>query len=151
MTRGLKFPKPQHKNEKGAEKYLDERGVRKLLIDIADDEFSLYIRERDGYKCMIAPHGCRCKGPMQCNHLISRSNYRLRWDERNAVCGCSGHNAWAHHNPVEWSELWHKIFPKQVTYLELARHGRGDVSAGGLRIIIKLWREKRAALLKGIH
>ena len=144
----LAFPKPHHKVPEGKFRNLDERKIRKTLLKDADDEFSLYIRERDFNICRMRGELCRCSGPIQCNHKISRANNRLRWDERNAVAGCAAHNQWAHYNPVEWAEYWKKKWPEDVQYLELARHGKGNLSAAGLGLIVRMYRDKRAAMKK---
>lgn len=103
-------------------KLTDPRKIRKRLIKELDRVFSLYIRKRDKGRCWAAnwPKP-RCSQDMQCNHKIGRANYRLRWDERNAVCGCSAHNLWAHFNQSEWNTQWRALWPKDVEYLDRAR------------------------------
>jgi len=115
---------------------------RKKLIAELDRVFSLYIRARDGYKCMMVGSGCKCGGPVQCNHLLSRSKYRTRWDERNAVSGCAGHNTWAHYNEADWRELWQKLFPERVEYLMRLKNAPGKYSNSMLQIMIKDFQAK---------
>lgn len=104
-------------------KLADPRKIRKRLIKRLDDAFSLYIRARDMQECWAAglSNLPKCSKTMQCNHKITRANYRLRWDERNAVCGCSAHNLWAHFNQSEWNTQWRALWPKDVEYLDRAR------------------------------
>jgi len=56
------------------------------LTDIADKLFSLYIRRRDkDLPC------CTCwqfKEDMQCGHFVTRGEYSVRWDEKNADKQC---------------------------------------------------------------
>ena len=66
---------------------------RGRLIIRADEAFSLYIRERDGFVCFTCGmKGQLRDGVMQCGHLISRRSYSTRWDELNAHCQCRGCN-----------------------------------------------------------
>lgn len=62
----------------------------KILKKKADTLFSLYIRKRDGMVCVTADSSC--KGCMQASHLLKRSYYDIRWDEKNVFCSCSSHN-----------------------------------------------------------
>lgn len=61
------------------------------LTDIADKLFSLYIRKRDeNLPC------CTCwqhKTDYQCGHFVTRSEFSVRWDEKNANKQCSYCNA----------------------------------------------------------
>ena len=56
-----------------------------------DRVFSLYIRERDDYVCVV----CGKTKPevvIQCGHLFSRASYSTRWDESNAYAQCASCN-----------------------------------------------------------
>lgn len=124
-------------------KELDPRKIRKRLIKQLDTAFSLYIRKRDRYKCWAVNwKSPKCSSVMQCNHKITRANYRLRWDERNAVCGCSAHNLWAHFNQSGWSEQWRALWPKDVVYLEQARHEVQKYADTELRVFIQHFKKK---------
>ena len=141
-------PKPLPKGKKPAKRI--KRSIikaistdpRKKLIAELDRVFSLYIRARDGYRCMMAGHGCKCGGYMQCNHLLSRAKYRTRWDEQNAVCGCGGHNQWAHYNEADWRELWQYLFPKRVDYLMRLKNAPAKYSNSMLQIMIRDYQKK---------
>ena len=88
------------------------------------DAYSAYIRKRDGYTCKfherIREKGisspCVCNGVMQACHKVRRGEIFI--DDRNVFCGCSGSNLWSKMNEVKWNELWHKLWPEDVDYLE---------------------------------
>lgn len=115
---------------------------RKKLIAELDRVFSLYIRARDGYKCIRHAGVVRCSGDMQCNHLISRAKLRLRWDERNAVCGCSSLNLWAHYNDADWRELWQRLYPDRVEYLMRLKNAPGKYPNSILKLMIREYERK---------
>jgi len=67
------------------------------------------------------PINFQCHEVMQANHLIpKRRGSRLYFDEKNVVCGCKSFNNWAHWNEDLWQDLWRKLYPDRVEYLELA-------------------------------
>ncbi len=70
-----------------------------------DDQWSLDIKTRDGFKC------CYCDKTTYLNshHIFSRSNHSVRWDMDNGICLCSGHHTLnsdfsAHKTPAEFIE-----------------------------------------------
>lgn len=76
---------------------MKKNGTRKKLVKDLDRVFSLYIRNRDGWKCVTC--GKTDRSVLQCGHLFSRISYSTRWDERNAYCQCSGCNFRHEHDP----------------------------------------------------
>jgi len=74
------------------------------------------VKERAGHEC----EKCRKKDYLNSHHIYSRTNYPVRWDERNGVCLCAGchtlTNTSAHKSPLdfmEWirakrGETWYK-------------------------------------------
>jgi hypothetical protein len=58
--------------------------TRKDAIDYADKEFSLYVRARDGGRCLI----CRKVGATDCAHYVSRGKLATRWVEENGNALC---------------------------------------------------------------
>ncbi len=68
----------------------------------ADKLFSLAVRSV-GY-CQI-DDGKPCNGNLQCMHILTRSLRAIRWDRRNALCGCAAHHTYYTHNPAGWF-LW---------------------------------------------
>jgi hypothetical protein len=124
------------------------RSSRKGLIKNLDTVFSLYIRERDGFTCVARPHPfCKCTEVMQCNHLVSRSNYRLRWEPLNAICGCAGLNTWAHYHTVEWDKLWRELFPERVAMLDRLKGLKSKYSNADLELMLKHFEDKRKAMI----
>jgi len=77
-----------------------------------DTAFSLYIRQRDGYRCVTC--GSMERKKMQCGHLFSRLSYSTRWDERNAFCQCAGCN------------LRHEYDPGPLTLYYLSQYSKED-------------------------
>lgn len=64
------------------------------LMKKADDVFAAWIRQRDGrcYALDIPGEAQRCKGHLNCCHLIGRGKKAIRFDEKNCNGGCSFHN-----------------------------------------------------------
>lgn len=58
------------------------------LLKKADDVFSKWIRNRDGYKCVI----CGSTERIQNGHCFKRGKKRLRFDEHNCNAICSSCN-----------------------------------------------------------
>lgn len=74
------------------------------LAKKADRSFSLYIRQRDGWRCVLC--GDTERKRMTCGHLFARGPYSTRWDVRNAFCQCSPCNGRHEHNPHIFT-LWY--------------------------------------------
>jgi hypothetical protein len=71
---------------------------------LADALFSKRVRAR-GF-CEIAGFDdLRCAGYLQTCHLISRRYLSVRFEEANAVAGCSAHHVYYTHHPLEWDEF----------------------------------------------
>jgi len=76
----------------------DKKGVKvrqrliplKKLKIMADQALSLWVRKRDGFRC-VTPD-LKCKGCMQGSHLIKKGRTRIRWEETNVHCQCAHHN-----------------------------------------------------------
>lgn len=79
----------------------------------ADAVFSVYIRTRDNYTCVV------CGSPVrpQCGHLIRRSRLLVRFDEYNCHCQCADCN------------YRHEYFPKHYFAAFLRIYGKGDNAA----------------------
>jgi len=74
---------------------------RAKLIRELDRVFSLFIRERDGQRCVQ----CQSSEELTCGHIYSRRNHSTRWDEENCHAQCWNHNASHSINPhpyVNW-------------------------------------------------
>lgn len=84
------------------------RAIRKLC----DIEFSSLIRS------LGLCTKCGRKDGLQCAHIISRSNYALRFDPINALPLCyQCHLHWAHKNPLEFAEWFQNKYPQRYNYL----------------------------------
>lgn len=58
-----------------------------------DTVFSLYIRRRDGFKCVTCGYqGFEKDGVMQAGHLFTRAANSTRWDPLNTSCQCRSCN-----------------------------------------------------------
>ena len=59
----------------------------------------------------------QCGGPLEWCHIVSRSNYRLRWEPLNALCMCAGHHRWFTTNPLAWAEYVRTQFPENYEFV----------------------------------
>lgn len=94
---------------------------RKTLKNKADKIFAEKIRSKDYCQLKGLDH-IACNGNLQCMHIISRSNYNLRWDQINAICGCAAHHIFYTHEPWAWQELIKYNFPERYEYLNEHRN-----------------------------
>jgi 5-methylcytosine-specific restriction endonuclease McrA len=62
-----------------------------------DTEWSLLVRERDGYKCQLEGFEKDCGGAMQAHHLVGRTEESTRWVPENGVCLCYSHHIYGVH------------------------------------------------------
>jgi len=92
---------------------------RKKAVAAADREFSRFIRARDG-RCVT----CGTTERLQCGHLFSRSNYSLRWDERNAYCQCASCNMRHEYDPAPLTMYYLSLY-SQEDYVKLHATWRG--------------------------
>lgn len=80
----------------------------KKAVKELDDLASLTIRIRDRFVCFT----CGRHPPevvAQAGHLISRTKYPIRWDERNLYCQCSGCNKIHEYTPDIYRRKWESI------------------------------------------
>lgn len=115
---------------------------RQALEKELDALLFAYLKKTTGAYCHLAGKACQCGGPLQPNHLFSRSVRRLRWDELNVIVACSGHNTWAHYHQTEWNELWRNLYPKRAAALDLRRMGTMKMDTGTLKMLIAHYRGK---------
>lgn len=84
----------------------------------ADTLFSKWVRNRDK-KCLR----CGKTSSLQCAHIITRSNLRLRYDLQNVLTLCAGcHMFWWHRSPLEAITWFQETYPKQYEYLLKAKN-----------------------------
>ena len=90
---------------------------RQKLVARLDKLVRERVLARDKYRC------CKCEKPVSgCNahvaHIISRRNYKLRWDMRNLRLLCYyDHIRWAHNSPLEFAEWFKGRYPQDYKYL----------------------------------
>ena len=82
----------------------------------------------------------KCSDVLQCAHIIGRTNKRLRWDIRNALCLCSGHHWWYTNNPEAWREIIKKEFPDSWRYVN---EHRGEIWKGTIEEVLSSLGEKK--------
>jgi len=92
------------------------------LLKEADRVFSIWIRTRDNYQCVI----CGSKERPQNGHLIKRGKRAVRFDEKNCACQCASHN-YSHNNYPEPYTNWflNKYGAKEYGSLVERAHNNG--------------------------
>jgi len=91
-------------------------------MDTTDDEFSLFIRKRDG-RCMFP--GCKVVeiAKLQCSHYIGRAHKATRYDPKNCIALC-----WFHH------------FKSKLLGFEYQKQTKEDQGYdGGYTLFMKKW------------
>ena len=101
----MKFPKPKKKVKKGTLK-------RK-----ADNLFSKYLRAKIPYCQAEGKTICKCGGPLQLCHIITRGNLRLRYDENNCLVMCAGCHRFFTSRPFEFTEFVLTYYLEKFTYV----------------------------------
>ena len=82
---------------------------RKKLIKKLDKVFGDYIKERDGWRCVI----CGRRKEMSIidpGHLISRINHGTRWDEKNCFAQCRICNSTHEYHPEIFTDWFLQKF-----------------------------------------
>lgn len=93
------------------EKFNKTKAKKKL-----DQLFSLHIRSYG--KCeLYGIGGIKCSNQLQTMHVVGRANLRLRWDDNNVFCGCSGHHTWYTFHPEKFWEMVQEYFPSKFKYI----------------------------------
>ncbi|MCP4153035.1 MAG: hypothetical protein GY757_35210 [bacterium] len=119
---------------------------RKKLVIKLDKEFSLFIRERDGYKCVVCGHTPPAV-VMQCGHLFSRVSNSTRWDELNAHAQCSGCNLLHEHNPEPYRRRWVELHGQDAYDTLYAKWNQATkFTLTDLALMAQMFREKRKKL-----
>ena len=96
----------------------------RISIDQADKEFSLYIRNRDSWRCKRCGHryveGDR---GIHCSHFWGRGKENTRFDEVNCDTICFGCHNFFHAHPQEHSN-WKRrqLGEKEFILLEKRAH-----------------------------
>ena len=77
----MKYPKPSKKVKKKRKRLI----TMPRLLKKADAIFSIWIRTRDGYRCVL----CNSTVRVQNGHLIARGKRAVRFDVKNCNAQCS--------------------------------------------------------------
>mgnify|MGYP001603935564 CR=1 FL=1 len=93
---------------------------KKKLKAKADKLFSEKIRSLGTCELQGMDH-VKCSGQLQCMHIVGRANHRLRWEDNNAICGCSGHHFYYTNNPFFFFELIKKNFFLKYEFIKKHR------------------------------
>jgi hypothetical protein len=118
--------------------------VSGIKITAADKRFSLQVRLRDGYRCLVCSAQPHPFG-LHCAHMFSRAcrictgryslggkslpgwkrpHYCVRLDPDNAVALCYGHHAWMDSHPDEKEALFRsRLGDEAFDALRLRAHG----------------------------
>jgi hypothetical protein len=129
----MMFPKPRKLHKKYSQK-------------LADKYFSLLIRLR-GYCAAKGLDSIQCGGSLQCAHVVTRANKRLRYDERAALCLCAGHHRYYTTHADEWYwDFLPKYFAGQFHYVQRHRNETVRNNSGRLREIIDALDQQLTAL-----
>lgn len=93
------------------------KASRKTLGKKCDKKWGMYIHRRDDEKCVVCG-----KTPAQAHHIISRKNYRLRWEPDNGVLLCCKHHTMdskfsAHGTPTLFGEWFEEHYPQRHQFL----------------------------------
>ena len=95
---------------------------RKSAVKKADNLFSVLIRRRDIQR-FLGRCPFDCTKPIDCCfHFVTRAKYSVRWDTRNAVGACSGHNFRYEFDPHFGIQWYLKTFGQEA-YDTLIRDG----------------------------
>ena len=97
-----------------------KRPKQSYLTRKADEAFSKFIRQRDGF-CQSGRSlsvGCKGQYALQCAHGFGRAAFSTRWDERNAWALCQACHVFYTHRPTEWT-IWMEERLGLDLYLEL--------------------------------
>lgn len=93
--------------------------TRAKLVKEADRVFSLWIRKRDGNRCVQ----CGSREQLTCGHIISRRIQSVRFDEYNCHCQCWGCNSGHRYWPHKYTAWYVEKFGRE-SYLRLVERSR---------------------------
>jgi hypothetical protein len=110
------------------------------------DAFSLYIRTRDKFRCVLADEpGHRCSGnSLQAGHVIPRGKRAIKYDERQVFAQCAGSNKHHGYYPQEYTNWFIQKYGAAL-YNELSLLARQKTSAPTIeecKRLIKYYQDK---------
>jgi hypothetical protein len=119
---------------------------RKKLIKELDAAFSLFIRERDKFKCICCGKD-RNTATIQCGHLFSRVSMSTRFSETNSAAQCSGCNLLHEYDFEPFRQAYIKKFGQKQYDLEYVKFKQTTkYSESDLRELIKYYKDKTKKL-----
>lgn len=75
---------------------------KKIKVKQLDALWSKAVRARDRFTCQVC-YSTDAKN-MQAMHIISRSEWAIRWDLENGICGCKACHKFFTYKPVAWKD-----------------------------------------------
>lgn len=117
---------------------------RQKAIAYADKQFSLYVRARDGGRCIC----CKRVGPTDCAHYITRERLNTRWDERNGNSLCRSCHQDEHNGSDCYTEALQAIHGiKAPVLLRAMGNHVVKLSAAQIKDIGRSYKKKREELI----
>ena len=133
-------------NKQQAIKKLKKQHSRPAAVKALDKAFGDYIKARDG-RCFTQDGSCG--GPLQCGHLISRTNYSTRWREDGAFGQCRNHNLAHEYHPETMTAEYIKRFgAEQYEKLVFISKLVCKISTPELWVLVEHYRQKLEQLKK---
>lgn len=112
LQQSVKIAKTECENEHSMKKQKIS-----LLKKKADKLFSLSVRKYG--KCQfMGLDTVKCSHVLQCAHIETRGTNRLRHDQQNALCLCSGHHWYYTNHPGDFDRIVQEFFPSQWKYVQ---------------------------------
>jgi len=115
------------------------KGTKAQKMRKADKIFSEKIRAK-GYCELKGLDRIECSDALQTMHIVGRANKNLRWDQINALCGCSGHHFYYTNNPTEFAMVIYEKFPDRFEYLKEHRNKIWDKDIDRVLEELENWR-----------
>jgi hypothetical protein len=109
---------------------------KKTLKKKCDKLFSLTVRKH-GRCQFFGLDKVHCSKVLQCAHIETRGISRLRFDQQNALCLCSGHHWYYTNHPKDFDAMVEEYFPSQWKYVQEHRHERKNYSIEDYQNFIK--------------
>jgi len=123
-------------------KTLDQKTWKKL-IKILDDEYSLYIRRRDKFKCVCCgKKGFEKDGVMDNGHYFGRAHFSVRYNDDNCHCQCKKCNYTHTIDKTKYTiALLNKIGKDRFEKLSIKANHSGNFTRYDLITMIKYYRK----------
>jgi hypothetical protein len=117
-----------------------KKPTKRSLKAKADKLFSLMVRKHG--RCQFKGlDKVRCSSVLQCAHIETRGTNRLRFDQQNALCLCSGHHWFYTNHPKSFDEMVAEFFPTQWKYVQEHKHQLVKITLEEYQNIINNYKE----------